>query len=173
MFDQVWYSCCMSKVFSEQENIRWSQSLPGKMTSACLAILRDDDKVLMVKASYKDDWTFPSGIVDSLESPAQAAVRETREETGLVFRASDCSLLGVVYTASDGRSRDRFNFGFYLRIDADSIPRLSIPNDEIENYEWVDLDDVTRMSGGRLSYGAFQSILVGSLPYSSYIEVGI
>jgi 8-oxo-dGTP pyrophosphatase MutT (NUDIX family) len=32
-------------------------------------------------------WTFPSGTIETGESPEDAAVRETREETGLGIRA--------------------------------------------------------------------------------------
>ncbi|MBB1562451.1 NUDIX hydrolase [Candidatus Saccharibacteria bacterium] len=46
------------------------------MTSACVALVAPGNHVLMVKASYKNEWTFPSGVVDMGESPAQAAQRE-------------------------------------------------------------------------------------------------
>ncbi|MDO4684560.1 MAG: hypothetical protein Q4B06_02535 [Candidatus Saccharibacteria bacterium] len=43
-------------IFTKEENQAWAHSLPGKMCSACLAIV-DGDAVLMVKARYKDHWT--------------------------------------------------------------------------------------------------------------------
>jgi ADP-ribose pyrophosphatase len=59
----------------------------------------DDDSVLMVR-QYRyglGDWKleFPGGIVDSGESPAEAAVRELQEETG--FITADIKALLEVY----------------------------------------------------------------------------
>lgn len=160
----------MTKVFTEEENNTWAKQLPGKMTSACLAV-RSGDKVLMVKAGYKDHWTFPSGIVDDKESPKQAALRETHEETGLIFDETKCELLGVIYTGSDGTDRDRFNFGFTIEVeDTDSLA-MSIPNDEIDEFKWVGFDQVEDMSGGKASYSKFQAILLGLQPQSPYIEI--
>ena len=119
----------MTKIFTKEENQAWSKTLPGKMCSACL-ILRSNDKVLMVKASYKDHWTFPSGIVDDKESPKSAALRETNEEVGLVIDDDKSSLFTVIYTASKDGDRDRFNFSFITDIE-DSNAILSVPNEEI------------------------------------------
>lgn len=166
------YNRYVTKIFTEEENNTWSKQLPGKMTSACLAV-RHKKQVLMVKAGYKDHWTFPSGIVDDKESPKQAALRETKEETGLLFEESGCGLLAVVYTASNGSDRDRFNFGFTVEVkDADSLV-MSIPNDEIEEFRWVDFNQVTAMSGGKASYANFQSILLGEMSSPSYVEIKV
>lgn len=125
----------------------------------------------MIKASYKNHWTFPSGIVDDKESPKQAALRETKEETGLLFNEGECKLLAVVYTASNGTDRDRFNFGFTVEMKDDDSIAMSIPNDEIEEFRWVDFNQVAAMSDGKASYDNFQSILLGEMPSSSYIEI--
>lgn len=159
----------MTQVFTEEENNAWAKQLPGKMTSACLAILQNN-KVLMVKASYKDHWTFPSGIVDEKESPKKAALRETREETGLDFNENDCSLLGVIYTASTGNDRDRFNFAFEVSTLTNNL-KLNVPNNEISEATWVPFDKVAEMSGGKGSYKNFQAILSGEKPKSSYVEI--
>lgn len=160
----------MTKVFSEAENILWAKQLPGKMTGACLAIIHQG-RVLMVKANYKTYWTFPGGIVDDGESPQQAAVRETREETGLVFDYAKCTSLGTVYTAANGGHRDRFNFAFTTQVDTIDDLTMSVPNDEIDEVQWVPFDKVAAMANHKASYVALQSILLGDTPQSSYVEV--
>jgi len=41
------------------------------------------DRVLLVRHVEGNDWTSPGGMIEPYETPADAAVRETWEETGL------------------------------------------------------------------------------------------
>ncbi|WP_327223034.1 NUDIX hydrolase [Streptomyces platensis] len=53
-------------------------------------IIVQGDRVLMVRRRVKEgqlSWQFPAGGIEAGESPEQAAVRETREETGLTVEA--------------------------------------------------------------------------------------
>jgi len=58
---------------------------PGpKLVAGCLVI--DSGRVLLLRRGIEPQigkWTFPGGYVDLGESPAKAALRETREEVGL------------------------------------------------------------------------------------------
>jgi ADP-ribose pyrophosphatase YjhB (NUDIX family) len=50
------------------------------------AIIEQGGTVLLVRLSYgprEGHWALPGGLVESDETPEEAAVRETREETGL------------------------------------------------------------------------------------------
>ncbi len=49
---------------------------------ACTAVI-DDGKILLTKREDFEVWCLPGGAVEDGESMAQAAVRETLEETGL------------------------------------------------------------------------------------------
>ena len=57
------------------------------MSVAAGAVVRRDDKILFVRQTYgslKGQWSLPTGFVDAGETPDAAALRETREEAGIV-----------------------------------------------------------------------------------------
>lgn len=64
------------------------------LPSAAAVIRNDVGRVLLGKLPGLDMWNLPSGHADPGESPAQTAVRETLEETGL--HVTPTALLGVV-----------------------------------------------------------------------------
>ena len=129
------------------------------MCSACLAIINENNEVLMVKAGYKDHWTLPSGIVEEAESPKSAAIRETLEETGLIVPDEHVKLRAIIYTTGKDGDRDRFNVGFATQIKYAS-GNIVVPNAEIEKVMWVAFDKVAELSGGKRSYEEFQRILL-------------
>jgi len=51
------------------------------------AIFDPDGRILLVRRADDGRWCLPCGWVEPNESPAETAVRETREETGLIVQA--------------------------------------------------------------------------------------
>ncbi len=56
---------------------------PSYTLGAQARIEREDGRILLVKAAYRWRWGMPGGLMDVGEAPAEAAIRETLEETGL------------------------------------------------------------------------------------------
>ena len=50
-------------------------------------------RVLLVRHAEGNDWTTPGGMIEPYETPADAALRETWEETGLLVELS--GIVGV------------------------------------------------------------------------------
>lgn len=68
------------------------------------AIIVQGDRVLMVRRRISEGelmWQFPAGAIEGGETPEQAAVRETAEETGLTVEA--VKLLGERVHPKTGR----------------------------------------------------------------------
>jgi len=79
-----------------------------------VVVVNDDGAVLMIRRSDNDNWAVPGGAIDLGESMVQAAIRETREESGI-----ECQITGIVgiYTdpkhvilyTSNGEARQEFS----------------------------------------------------------------
>lgn len=54
------------------------------------------DEILLIRRSDNQNWAVPGGAIDLGESMVQAAVRETKEETGV-----DCEVTGLVGIYTD------------------------------------------------------------------------
>lgn len=66
--------------------------------SVNVVVVNDANDILMIRRTDNDNWAIPGGAIDLGESIAQAAARETKEETGI-----DCEITGIVGTYSDPR----------------------------------------------------------------------
>ncbi len=54
-----------------------------EVPTATVLVFDERQRVLLVRHVEGGDWTTPGGMVEPYESPSDAAVRETWEETGL------------------------------------------------------------------------------------------
>jgi 8-oxo-dGTP pyrophosphatase MutT (NUDIX family) len=61
--------------------------------AACALVVRDN-KILLVRHSYVRGWLLPGGGVGRAEPPAEAILRELKEEIGLV-RSSPPQFIGL------------------------------------------------------------------------------
>lgn len=92
-------------------------------------------------------WVFPGGAVDPHETPADAAVREVWEETGLIVRP--LRLLGVwAGRAADrvvyrnGDIVDYFMVGFEAEVTGG---RLRRDDEELIHLEWVSVEELMHL----------------------------
>ena len=61
---------------------------------ACAVVSDTEGRVLLVRHSYQTGWHLPGGGVAAGEPPAQGAMRELREEIGLL-RSEPPELIGI------------------------------------------------------------------------------
>lgn len=63
--------------------------------SGCTAVIRRDDRVLLVRRADNGRWTPVTGIIDPGEQPAAAAAREAWEEAAVRVEAVRLASVGV------------------------------------------------------------------------------
>ena len=66
--------------------------LPRKRAIAQMLVRDPDDRVLLCRLTYKDDWDLPGGVVEVHESPQLAVAREVKEELALDITAGSLLL---------------------------------------------------------------------------------
>jgi ADP-ribose pyrophosphatase YjhB (NUDIX family) len=111
--------------------------------SVNVAVSDEHGRLLLMRRTDNDNWALPGGAMDCGETMAQAATRETREETGI-----DCEITGLVgiYTnpghvilyTSNGEVRQECSFVFAARVTGGQ----PTPSSESSEVRWVTPDDI-------------------------------
>ena len=106
--------------------------------SVNVVVVNDAGEILLIRRSDNDNWALPGGAIDLGESVSQAAIRETKEETGI-----DCEITGLVgiYTdpghiilyTSNGEARQEFSIVLRAR----AVGGQTTPSDESTEVRWV------------------------------------
>jgi 8-oxo-dGTP pyrophosphatase MutT (NUDIX family) len=106
-------------------------------------VTNDAGDLLMIKRSDNDNWAIPGGAIDLGESMVDAAVRETREETGI-----DCEVTGIVGIYTDPRhvilytSNGEVRQEFSIVVTARPLGGEPTPSSESTEVRWVPRNDV-------------------------------
>ena len=108
--------------------------------------------VLVIHRPKRRDVSFPKGKLDPGESLPQAAVRETREETGLKVRLDQH--LGTIHYDLGGNRRKTVQYWAAQVPLRKAVESSFQPNDEVDAISWVPLDEVRE----QLTYAADQEL---------------
>jgi 8-oxo-dGTP pyrophosphatase MutT (NUDIX family) len=120
----------------------------NSLVVAVAVIVRDGDgRVLMIRRSDNQLWALPGGAQDIGETTREAAVRETREETGVLIEI--LGLSGIysdprhVIAYDDGEVRQEFSIVFRGRpTGGDSALQKSGESTEVG---WIDPSDLRHL----------------------------
>jgi 8-oxo-dGTP diphosphatase len=114
---------------------RMVRTLKPSYTVGATCLFHRDNKVLLVKQSYRSRWGLPGGLLDRSEIPFDAVVREVFEEIGIRLTPVDEPFVAI--------DEDDQTIGFiYIEplpaeLKMEEVVALSA---EIERVEWFDVN---------------------------------
>ena len=106
--------------------------------SVNVVVVNDAGEMLMIRRTDNDNWAVPGGAIDLGESVRQAAIRETKEESGI-----DCEITGIVGIYSDPKhvilytSNGEVRQEFSILLTGRPLGGEPTPSDESKEVHWV------------------------------------
>lgn len=128
---------------------RWIPSRPRsapahpQMKLATLVYALRDQQVLLLRRTSDPNrglWVAPGGKLDRGESPVECAVREMREETGLVIERP---VMRAVVTETSPRPDYQWLTFIFVAWDFDGT---FTPAPDIGEFRWVPVDEVSKLA---------------------------
>lgn len=125
--------------------------------TASAVVLDNEDQVLLVHHNKLGQWLYPGGHIDSNEDPAQAALREIHEETGIhavvidepVFthpavqsHAAPWAIIEMDVHDSKVGAHKHIDFVYVCRA---SGGNLAAKSEEVGGARWVPVADVSSL----------------------------
>jgi 8-oxo-dGTP pyrophosphatase MutT (NUDIX family) len=115
---------------------------PNALVPAVLVVVANEaGEILLIRRTDNDKWALPGGAIDLGESVRQAAVRETKEETGI-----DCEITGIVGIYSDPghiiryTSNEEIRQEFAIVLTGRPVSGQPTPSSESREVHWAPLD---------------------------------
>lgn len=133
----------------------WLDKKYKRVSSAAMILEDESGRLVSVKAVYKNYWGLPGGIIDRGETPKEAAIRETLEETGIEVDPSGVTFLAVVNRHSD--KAQTYQFLFKAPLTRSMLEGVQLQASEIEDYALITKEQVVsrdRRYAKALSYWA-------------------
>jgi ADP-ribose pyrophosphatase YjhB (NUDIX family) len=111
--------------------------------SVNVVVVNGAGEILMIRRTDNENWAVPGGAIDLGESVAQAAVRETLEESGI-----ECEITGIVGIYSDPKhvilytSNGEVRQEFSIVLTAQPLSGQPTPSSESSEVRWVPVSEV-------------------------------
>jgi 8-oxo-dGTP diphosphatase len=114
----------------------WYRALPAKRIGAGVLFIDADGGVLLVRPTYKEHWEIPGGMVETGESPHEAAAREIVEELGIDRPMG--RLLCVDWVPPRDPKTDGLMFLFDGgRLESDEVAAIVLRSEELSEHLFV------------------------------------
>ncbi|HET6924901.1 MAG TPA: NUDIX domain-containing protein [Candidatus Saccharimonadales bacterium] len=109
---------------------------------AAYVIMRRGKEVLLIRRAYTGYfdgyYSFPSGHIDGGESAKTAAIREAKEEVGVVIKPEDLRFVHVMHRIAEEGDHERVDFAFETT-EWQGEP-TNVEPDKCDDVQWFPLD---------------------------------
>jgi 8-oxo-dGTP diphosphatase len=115
----------------------------GFPSAAC--IIKNNKILLLHRTTGFDVWEFPGGKIEFGESPEEAAIRESKEETGLTVKS-----LGLITISSEVTPQKHHHVWFYYKCKI-LKGKLKIGDKKHSEYKWFTFKEMKKLPNLALS----------------------
>ena len=120
------------------------------------AAIIQDDKILLVQEAMDNRWAMPGGWADVGESPSEAIIRETKEESGLDILPK--KIVGVYDANCDGRPLELFH-AYKIVFLCDVADGVLTKSDETIDVKYFGFDNIPPLSMSRTNQKHINDII--------------
>ena len=122
----------------------YSQGFPRKVVAAGMLFANEERQVLLVNPTYKEVWEIPGGVVEALEAPREASIREVEEEIGL--QVSPGRLLSIDYNVKPVQNHEVLRFIFWGGLlTQEQIDAIVLQAEELSEFGFFSIEDARRL----------------------------
>jgi len=116
----------------------------GLTTKGVRVIIKNGNKVLLIKHPYDNYWVFPGGGIEKGETEIEAAKREALEETSYDL-IGEIAVLGK-YQNNTGGKDDYVTICVCDDYKKSDKPKRLIDRIEVQKQDWFDVDNLPNIS---------------------------
>ncbi len=157
--------------FTAEEHPGFLKNLPKKPLSVGVILLNSQGHLLLVKPRYQETWSLPGGVVESEESPLEAALREVQEELGLRVRILRCGGVDYFRRRVAGTWIEGMQVIFWgAELSDDQIRKIRLQTEELEAVRFVAQEDLAQYLPG--SVARRLKLLLQEPEHCLYLEQG-
>lgn len=138
----------MLQFLDNNKNALLRENLAGHFTSSAIVVNENYDKVLFIHHNIYNAWGWTGGHNDGDNDPKAVAVKEAKEETGLVHIRVHEDILGIdaVYVQNHIRRgeyvNDHIHFNVTYLVVANEEDSVEAKLDENSDVRWFEIDTV-------------------------------
>lgn len=157
------------KDHTEKEFTDWN-NFDGHIVGSGFVYSKEDDKFLVLYHKDFKMYIYPGGHVDNTDtSVLDAAIRETKEETGLnnfdLFKFTENENIPIDIDTHEIGYNERlnlpkhFHFDFRYLFTVNKISDVHLDPEESLSYKWVDINEIRKIRGCELALRKIEKLI--------------